>query len=287
MIYGEHQLKTDSGVCLKLFHSTVESGRRVYREHHHTQLEIGMIMSGSGTYTLSNKAYFFKKGDIFVFSSNEIHCITCIEKATKLDLINIHFEPRYLWSQTNGFNNVGLSEVFFDRSDKFENRINRSNTSTVEIRDLILKIEREFIQKKLQYETMIKMHLCHILVLLSRNYGYINANHTNTGQTRILAHLEKALKYMDENLEKKITLDELAQIATMNRSYFCCVFKKYNGISAWDYITIKRIERAIIYLETTNLTKIEIATRCGFPNTANFYHAFKKVTGKIPSVYCR
>ena len=71
----------------------------------------------------------------------------------------------------------------------------------------------------------------------------------------------------------------------MSKTYFCRQFKELNGISPWDYITIKRIEQAISYIETTNLTKLEIAAKCGYNNTSNFYHAFKKVTGKNPSDY--
>ena len=38
-------------------------------------------------------------------------------------------------------------------------------------------------------------------------------------------------------------------------------------------------------LRSTDYTTLKIATACGFNNTSNFYHAFKKVTGKIPGNY--
>ena len=58
-----------------------------------------------------------------------------------------------------------------------------------------------------------------------------------------------------------------------------------NGISPWDYITIKRVERAVELLKTTELTKLEIAERCGFSGSSNFYKAFAHVTGKKPGDY--
>ena len=61
--------------------------------------------------------------------------------------------------------------------------------------------------------------------------------------------------------------------------------KKLNGISPWEYITIKRVERAVEMLKTTDLTKLEIAERCGFSGSSNFYKAFAHVTGKKPGDY--
>ena len=100
-----------------------------------------------------------------------------------------------------------------------------------------------------------------------------------------LQSLESAMNYINDNLETNFTLDMLAKGASMNRSYFCTIFKKMNGISPWDYITIKRIEKSVELLKTTDCTMLEIACKCGFNNTANFNRAFKKVTGRVPRSY--
>ena len=81
------------------------------------------------------------------------------------------------------------------------------------------------------------------------------------------------------------TLEEISDVAHMSKNYFCRQFKKLNGISPWEYITVKRIERAIRYIENTDLARLEIASKCGYNNASNFYHAFKKVTGKAPGDY--
>ena len=65
------------------------------------------------------------------------------------------------------------------------------------------------------------------------------------------------------------------------------MFKKLNGISPWDYIVLKRIEKAIELLETTDKNKIDIAEMCGFTSSSNFYKAFAKVTGKTPTEYVK
>ncbi|MBQ3064584.1 MAG: helix-turn-helix transcriptional regulator [Clostridia bacterium] len=48
------------------------------------------------------------------------------------------------------------------------------------------------------------------------------------------------------------------------------------------YITVRRIERAVGLLKTTDKSVLEIATECGFNNTANFNKLFKNHTGTVP-----
>ncbi len=106
---------------------------------------------------------------------------------------------------------------------------------------------------------MVKIHLVNILVEMICSY--------------------------DAHLDSDLTLEKLANVAHMSKTYFSGQFRKLNGISPWEYITIKRIERAITLIESTDLSRLEIATKCGFNNTSNFYYAFKKVTGKLPGDY--
>ena len=97
--------------------------------------------------------------------------------------------------------------------------------------------------------------------------------------------MKQVIAYIAENLDKKIQLKEIADVACMSETYFSSVFKKFNGISPWDYITIKRVEKAISLLKTSDLNKLEIAELCGFSSSSNFYKAFFKITGKTPSDY--
>jgi len=64
------------------------------------------------------------------------------------------------------------------------------------------------------------------------------------------------------------------------------IFSRLNGVSPWDYLTAKRVEKAASLLRSERgLTMLEIATRCGFNNTANFNRAFKKYQNRTPSSY--
>ena len=275
--------ENDDPTLLTIHHSAVNSGKRMLFEHHHTQFEISYIKTGSGVYTVSDKTYIFKPGDVFVYSSDEQHCITDVFEGDRLELINVHFEPRFIWSDNSGFANCELLKIFFDRNERFENMIDREHPCTSDIIRHIDLIEEELTLKKPQYKHMVKMYVSYILIKLLREYGYVKNEMEYFSDT--LSLLEKAIKYIDDNIESDISLEQIAEIATMNRTYFCTVIKKYNGLSPWDYITIKRVERAIEYLKTETSTKTEIAGKCGFSSMSNFYRAFKQVTGKTPNDY--
>lgn len=97
--------------------------------------------------------------------------------------------------------------------------------------------------------------------------------------------IDKSKDYIQENLTENLTLEELARVANMSKTYYTTIFKKETGISLWEYIVSKRVEMAKAIIKKDDATMLEIATKCGFNNTANFNRAFKKHAGKTPSQY--
>ena len=281
MKYNESLLcENGSEPQMKTFFSTVAPGRRAYREHHHAECELSVFLSGSGEYSVNGTVYEFRPGDVFLFSGDEIHCITDIH--SRFELLNIQFEPRLLWSDGG---DTDLLRIFFARSSSFQNRIDRENPATQNIRNEIIAIEKELSQKKDGYRLIAKYKLFSVFVSLIRDYDYIDTSKRYTNYEKTVRPIEAALNFINENLDKPITLAQTARYAAMSQTYFSTVFKKLNGLSPWEYITIKRVEMAVKLLETTEMTKLEIAMRCGFNSPSNFYKAFFKITGKKPGDY--
>lgn len=273
MRFNENFLSDSSNhIILKTYHSTVAPGKRVYREHHHTECELSVFISGSGIYSVHGKTYNFSSGDIFLFGSNEAHCIIDIHE--QIDLLNIQFEPRFLWENPE---NTELLNLFAARNSKFSHKF----TDDTHLYNLILNIEKEISEKQPCYNITTKCLLLSALTHMVRNYDYIDENkviHSSASES-----LKKATDYININFSQQITLKDIADVACMSDTYFSAVFKKYNGISPWDYITIKRVENAVKMIQSTNLTKLEIAEKCGFSSSSNFYKMFVKITGKKPT----
>ena len=71
MKYNESILEENGKPMIKTFFSSVTKGKREYREHHHAECELSVFLSGSGTYTVKDKSYEFRAGDVFLFSGDE------------------------------------------------------------------------------------------------------------------------------------------------------------------------------------------------------------------------
>ena len=261
---------------IKAFHSIISPIKRTYNAHHHTECELSLFIEGHGIYSASQKNYEFNSGDVFLFGSNEEHCIT--EVYEKADLLNIHFEPRILWEQSE---NIELLKLFSARSKTFSNQFSCSDNT---LANHIVSLENELIHKHIGYRINVRCLLLSALIHIMRNYPYTNSHAVITG-AHSTEQLKRAMQYIDANLANKLTLKEISETAYMAPTYFSSVFKKFNGITPWEYITIKRVEKAIELLESSNMTKLEISEKCGFSSTSNFYKAFSRITGKSPKEF--
>jgi len=263
--------------------STNQSSRK---EHRHHYLEISYVKKGSGCYKVEDKYYDMQEGDVFVLNNIESHVICDVSPYDELVNMVIHFEPRFIWSSESNFFDSRYLKIFFDRNENFQNRLDRNNPATHEIRKLLLEIEEEFLNKQVEYELMIKVKLLNILVNLIRHYGYTKeSKDTSTRMKQDIMFMNKVIDYIDSHLSEDIKLSTLSEIAHVNSSYFSTLFKKYNGISPTDYIARKRIYKAMELIKSSDKSILEIAGACGFNNAANFNKTFKKITGKTPTYY--
>ena len=280
MRYNENMIcDNNSNISVKTFHSKVLPEIRAYNEHHHTECELSLFISGSGIYNVCGREYSFKPGDMFLFGSNEMHCITQIHE--ELNLLNIHFNPRILWESSES---IILLRLFSARSKAFSNKFSGDDKK---LKDVILNIEKEMSERESAYALQVKYMLFSALTHILREYNYTSDDGFRTESTSVTKKLKDAMHFIDANICEKITLKEIAAVAYMTPTYFSSVFKKFNGLSLWDYITIKRVEMAIELIKTTNLTKLEIASRCGFSSSSNFYKLFFRITGKKPGDYLK
>lgn len=264
-------------VRIHSFHSLLEPQVRPYRAHHHTECEIGIFLAGSGCYTVGKRQYDFAAGDVFLFGSDEEHSITHIK--TPMELLNVHFEPRLLWEDSD---TAALLCLFSARSARFENRFRDPEGR---LRGMLLALEEELCERRPCYAVAAKHQLFAALTHIIRAYPATAPQREVGTSAALLQGVRDAMAYIHTHLAEKITLKALGEVACLSPTYFSAVFKKLNGISPFSYITIKRVEAAIDLLQGSSLSKLEIAERCGFFSSSHFYKAFKAVTGKCPQDY--
>jgi AraC family transcriptional regulator len=97
--------------------------------------------------------------------------------------------------------------------------------------------------------------------------------------------LRCATEYINENLEKDLTLSEIAASVGMSPYHFARAFKQASGLPPHQYIIKRRIEKAKRLLAQTDLAIAEIAYRVGFSSQSHFTTLFRKHVGTTPKAY--
>jgi two-component system response regulator YesN len=99
------------------------------------------------------------------------------------------------------------------------------------------------------------------------------------------SRIAKTIAFIDKNIEKRVTLKEIAGLSRLSPGYLNALFRKETGLRFGMYLKEKRIERARILLANSELEIKDIFILSGYKNIQNFYHDFKKATGATPRAY--
>lgn len=94
-----------------------------------------------------------------------------------------------------------------------------------------------------------------------------------------------SLKYIEENLNGKIDLDDLAKRAYLSKYHYHRIFHKVSGESVTRYITRRRMEKAAGELAQTDRSIIDIALEYQYASQESFSRAFLKIYGLTPGRY--
>ena len=95
------------------------------------------------------------------------------------------------------------------------------------------------------------------------------------------------IRYLQEHLDKEISLNILADEFHLSSQYISQLFKSEIGVNFLAYLTSIRMERAKKLLLATSLSIGEISEKCGYADYRVFTKAFKKEEGNTPSQYRR
>lgn len=227
---------------------------------------IHIVLSGKGTYKVNNTSYNLTVGDGFLIYPNEL----------------IYYEAdkdnpwEYIWvglvgTKINDYlNKTSLSKsnpIFtLSESSKLINSINSIINSTNIDTNKNLKILSNL------YDFLFE--------LLNEFPNLINSN-KNAQQ----AYLDEALLYIQLNFQDNISVMDIANHLSIDRSYLHRIFKKNLNLSPQEYILNLKLEKATELLSTTSLTIGDIARSVGYSDTMLFSKTFKKYKSCTPSKY--
>lgn len=232
-------------------HFYCDSDYRVERKSYDSIL-IALVVSG--------KLLFVSDGKEQTANTNEIAIIDCFNP--HLYYANDTLET--YWIHINGSNTCMLYEEIVHR---FGNVISCHNSTQRQIKNLYNILKNKI---KISDSDMSK----EIYLLVTDIFSSANSTGSNV--------IENAVKYISDNFNRKITVDEIAKEVHLSPSQFSRNFKCQIGVPPYEYLQNLRLTKAKELLKNTNLSISEIAYQTGFQSDSNFIYFFKNQEGISP-----
>ena len=241
--------------------------------HNHNFYEIYYLLDGERSYFIDNAIYELRVGDVVIIPPNMLH--RTIGEKTKLHsriLINIPCE--ILESEFAQEYDFLLHKHIFS--------IPKKRRKFFE--DLMDKIKYETETDDSYSDYLIKKYINEMFIFLLR------ANKKNEivyADNETDSRVGIAARFIRQNFAKQLTLEEIAGLLNIDRTYFCKMFKNKTGFSFSHYIKEVRVMEAAKLLVETDLSITDIALSVGYNDSSYFAKVFKNIKGTTPLAYRR
>ncbi len=243
--------------------------------HRHQEYELTLILEGSGRRFVGDNISEFAKGDLVFIGPNLPHTWYSKQKG---ETIVIQFKESFL-----GNDFITLPEMR-NVKNLFENStygLTFGKKTSTQIGKKILTLEKTNSIKKI-------ITLLEILEILSSTNDVVKLSKkrfTKNSEAKNVNRIDSVFSYINKNFTKKISLDDISEIATMSPNSFCRFFKTTTGKSFSTYVAELRIGIACKQLIETDFPISEICYNSGYMNLSNFNRKFLEIKGISPSKY--
>jgi YesN/AraC family two-component response regulator len=133
--------------------------------------------------------------------------------------------------------------------------------------------------KEPSYEFIAGTLFRQLLIWISQNNKKQSKNYV------ISLKIERIIEYMRQNINRKITLEELSGLVGLSTYYLSRTFKDTTGYPIITYFNKMKIDKAKELLIEGDKKVKEVAYELGYTNEFYFSRIFKKIEGLSPSEF--
>jgi AraC-like DNA-binding protein/mannose-6-phosphate isomerase-like protein (cupin superfamily) len=246
--------------------------------HQSPTCELSYIIVGSGTRIVGDTTEFFRTGEVVFLPPNMPHEWYFDEfdndEEGKIENITIQFSADFL-EKTSGV----FPELF-----KYIEEIRQIKQAVKFQGNTQKSLQKIMTGMTFENEWEQLLSLLRILVLIgSSNETSIVGSLEKQSKSSVKA--QKVARYIVNNFQRKITLDEVARYVGMNRSSFCSFYKKMKGKSFFSDLNEYRINSSCVMLKETSMSVADICFAVGFDDVPHFNRTFKKIKGVSPKEF--
>lgn len=248
----------------------------------HPEVEIHLIRNSSGTTLIGDYVGEFQAGDLFVVGSWLPHdWISHCKPGEKLvgrDLV-VQFDAKAMENAASIF--PELSAV----NDLLTRALGGIRFAPSVAKCLAASLEN---LGRLPGGIRVGAFLTVLAEMAATSeYEILSATRTPMMKTKDLEKMQNVILFIQDNLDREISLSEIAEVAEMTQTSLSRFFRKHAGLNYIDFMTHLRIGKACALLKTTDEAVSTISFECGYTNISNFNRRFLLLRGCTPTEYRR
>lgn len=252
----------------RLFHLKDSSGQEK-NFHFHEFDKIVILISGKVDYTVEGTTYKLEPWDILLVRHHMIHK-AAIDLSVPYERIIIYLDSAYVERFAP---EAGLMDCFA-AAEKRRYCLMRPDAGGVErLKEALERLEKTQGDELFGAQLLRGTMLVQLLVLINRIALSDNSREKNTSESG--GKIAPALSYINENLTRELSIDDMAAMCYMSRYYFMRLFKTQTGCTVHNYIRQKRLVLAARLIRE-GMSASAAAAECGFSDYSAFHRAFTK-----------
>jgi len=252
--------------------------------HFHPEYQLFVVLEGKGTRFIGDSIRPFKEGDM-VFTGPDVPHVwrsdaSYFDKSHSLQTqgVVIYFHENFL----------GDSVLKKEEMEKIFGLFSRAVTG-LDIRgETNRQITRMMLELLHLQGVSSLIQLLQILELLADSpdcFPIANTGYINQYKQTETARMSKVYDYVMKNFKHKISLDEVATLASMTPTSFSRYFKTRANKPFSRFVSEVRVGNACKLLHEDNLNIAQICYECGFNTLSNFNKQFKEIMRRNPHTY--
>jgi AraC family transcriptional regulator len=214
----------------------------------------------------------YAASDVAILPAHQI--TNALEFEQELGFIVLSFEPAFLYHtayESVNSNNIEILQQL------------QTHDPLIQQIGLALKAELEtsVVDSRLYAESAANMLAVHLLQRYSTRKVSIKKYTNGLSNSKI----QEIISYINDNLDKNLSLAEISAITQMSPHYFASLFKQLMGIAPHQYVTKCRVEKAKYLLVKQELSVIQVSQLVGFQSQSHFAKVFRKYIGVTPQAF--
>ncbi len=245
--------------------------------HYDQSLIMTYLVHGTGQLLVEGIDHRIQPGDLLILNPKEFHCCR-FNQCPDHERISLYIDAGL--AKAVSADPKTLYAAFYDRIPGDRNVIPASVIQSLHISRLLKEIATPSENESREdYHLGLTCRTVQLLLLLKKAIFKTPGESFKAQKNDLVIRI---INYINEHLQDPLSVSVISSAFFLDKSYLCRTFHKFTGMTLGQYISGKRVEKAIDMLNA-GASCTDACFESGFGNYSSFYKAFKNYTGEEPN----